>query len=119
MVTAYATSGDGLVWQWHGIVLEPRPGRWDARGARLTAVLPDGSAAYDGRATKEENWRERTGVAVRAPGGAFERRSDEPVAEVRYLDVVPLPDGGYRLFYEAPRPDGSHELRTEAIPPSG
>ena len=33
MVTAYATSGDGLAWDWHGIVLEPRPGRWDGRGA--------------------------------------------------------------------------------------
>ena len=46
--TAYATSGDGLEWQWHGTVLEGRPGQWDARGARLTCVLPDGRAAYDG-----------------------------------------------------------------------
>ena len=35
MTTAYATSADGLTWDWHGTVLAPRPGRWDARGARL------------------------------------------------------------------------------------
>ena len=84
-------------------MLAGRPGAWDARGARVTAVLADGTVYYDGRATKDENFRERTGIV----GGAA------PVADVRYLDVLPLPGGGWRLFYEAPLPDGSHELRTE------
>jgi hypothetical protein len=115
MTSAYATSEDGITWQWRGTVLAPRPGTWDARGARLTAVLADGRAAYDGRATKEENWFERTGLARRVDG-RFEQVGDEPVYDARYLDVLPLPGGGYRTYYEARLPDGSHELRTERVP---
>jgi hypothetical protein len=114
MTTAYATSGDGLEWTWHGTVFGPRPGTWDARGARLTAILPDGRAAYDGRATQEENWFERTGLARRS-GERFEQLDGPPVADVRYLEVLPLPGGGYRIYYEAPLPDGSHDLRTELV----
>jgi hypothetical protein len=114
MNTAYATSTDGLEWDWHGTVLEGRPGMWDARGARLTSILPDGRACYDGRATQEENWFERTGLA-RLVDGSFVRDGDEPVADVRYLDVLPLPDGGARIYYEARLPDETHELRTELI----
>ena len=75
----------------------------------MTAVLPDGRTSYDGRATKEENFSERTGLAD---------ARDTPVADARYLDVLPLPDGSHRIYYEAPLPDGSHELRTELVPPS-
>jgi hypothetical protein len=115
MTTAYATSADGVTWEWHGTVLAPRPGTWDQRGARLTTVLPDGRAAYDGRASKEENWFERTGLARRRDDGRFEALGDDAVADVRYLDVLPLPGGGYRIWYEARLPDESHELRTELI----
>jgi hypothetical protein len=120
MTTAYATSEDGVSWTWHGTALAPRPGRRDARGARLTALLPTGGAAYDGRATKDENWFERTGLA-RATGvpGRFEQANDAPLTHVRYLDVVALPGGAYRLFYEAPLPDESHELRTELVAQPG
>jgi hypothetical protein len=114
MTTAYATSADGLTWEWHGTVLEPRPGRWDARGARLTAILPDGRAAYDGRATKDENWFERTGLAE-PDGTRLVQTGEAPVSVARYLDVIPLPHGGYRVYYEWPTPGQSHELRTELI----
>jgi hypothetical protein len=116
MSSAYATSDDGLEWRWHGTVLGGRPGAWDARGARLTTVLPDGRAAYDGRATAEENWFERTGLAA-GPGlgGPFTPVEGSPVVDVRYLDVLALPGGGYRIWYEARLPDERHELRTEHL----
>jgi hypothetical protein len=117
MYTAYATSEDGLRWEWHGVALEGRPGTWDARGARVTTVLPDGRAAYDGRATAEENWFERTGLAyeTEVPGRLL--HADREPVDVRYLDVLPLPDGGFRIYYEARLPDESHELRTEFVLP--
>jgi hypothetical protein len=117
MHTRFATSPDGLSWSWRGVALSGRPGAWDARGARVTAVLPDGRAAYDGRATAEENFSERTGLAIASgDSGVLVPQAGAPVADVRYLDVVPLDGGGYRLYYEAPLADGSHELRTAVVP---
>jgi hypothetical protein len=114
MSTRLAASDDGLRWRWLDTVLAGTPGRWDARGARVTAVLPDGRAAYDGRATAEENTAERTGVAH--PEGGRLVGSEVPRSDVRYLDVVPT-DRGYRLYYESALRDGSHELRTCVVEP--
>jgi sucrose-6-phosphate hydrolase SacC (GH32 family) len=126
MTTQYYTSTDGLTWEHRGPALAPRAGRWDSRGVRVSAVfLVDGrwAATYDGRATAEENWEERTGIAYAAPGeGAFTAQGQAPVAQsphagggLRYLSVLDAPDGGYRLYYEATRADGPHELRTELL----
>jgi hypothetical protein len=115
MNTAYATSADGLSWEWRGVVLDGRPGMWDARGGRVTSVLADGRAAYDGRASAEENWFERTGLARVSGDGTLENDNEDAAADVRYLDVVPLDDGGYQIYYEARLPDESHELRTERV----
>jgi hypothetical protein len=116
MSTVYATSGDGVSWRLHGTVLAGRPGHWDARGARVTTVLADGRAYYDGRATAEENWFERSGLAVPTGEGTQLRAVEGgPVADLRYLELLPLPDGGHRRYYEARRPDGAHELRTELV----
>jgi hypothetical protein len=127
MTTEYATSPDGVRWSWHGTALAGRPGSWDARGVRVSAVLPTGTgieAGYDGRATAEQNWEEATGLATGELGpdgrfGPLRAAGDEPVRSpfggggVRYLSAVPLPDGATRIYYEVTRPDGAHELRTE------
>jgi hypothetical protein len=126
MTTEYATSADGLDWTWHGTALSGRPGEWDARGARVCAVRfgeRSITAYYDGRASAAENFEERTGVAVGADPVALIATSPQgagPAASspyrrggLRYLDLVDLPDGRTRLYYEMTQPDGSHALVTE------
>jgi hypothetical protein len=134
MRTDYATSDDGVAWHRRGTVLSGTPGSWDRRGVRITSVVLDGRnaiALYDGRAIAEENWEERTGVAVGALGrapdgrpqfGAFSARGNGPVAQsphrdggLRYVAVAELPSGKRRLYYEASCGAGSHELRTELV----
>jgi hypothetical protein len=126
MATEYATSPDGLTWTWHGVALSGRPGHWDSRGARVTSVcfFDDGIVAYyDGRASAAENYEERTGIATGTEPTVLAPVGNEPVAwspyhggGLRYLDILPLPDGRQRLYYEMTRPDGAHELRTELRP---
>jgi hypothetical protein len=123
MVTDYATSPDGLEWTWHGTALSGRPGYWDSRGARVSAVWQDAGqvvAYYDGRATAAENYEERTGIAVGTEPESLVGLGAHPAAEsphagrgLRYLDILELPGGRHRIYYEMARPDGAHELRTE------
>jgi hypothetical protein len=126
MTTEYATSQDGLDWIWQGTALSGRPGEWDSRGTRVAAVRFDGqsvTAYYDGRASAAENYEERTGVAVgtdpvaliatSAPGAGPAASSPYRGGGLRYLDLVDLPGGRTRLYYEMTQPDGSHALVTE------
>ena len=113
MFTALATSDDGWRWTWHHPVLEPRPGEWDARGVRITGMLPGGRAAYDGRRTAEEDWHERVGLA--AWDGRRFVPEPGPVADARYLTALAFPDGSIRTWYERRRGDGTHDLVTELV----
>ncbi len=128
MTTDYATSLDGVHWDWQGTVLAGRPGTWDARGVRVSSVVAtaDGLiAAYDGRATAEENWEEVTGVAVgpRTDSGFGDLtpvdrpalRSRHEPGGLRYISVLRLADETFRVYYEYTREDGAHELRTELV----
>jgi hypothetical protein len=126
MTTWYATSEDGLDWDFHGAALSPEPDTWDARGARIASVIrQDGRwwAIYDGRRSAEENWRERSGLAVGHGPDRFTAVAG-PVPEragtaLRYTSLV-AEAGGYRLYYEATGPDGAHDLRSVYVPrPSG
>ncbi len=99
--TSYLTSDDGLAWTRHGTVLEPTPGSWDARGARVTTVLSHDPLVvlYDGRATAEDNWHETTSVARADATGVLRRRprrrrslrSPDSDGALRYATAVPLP----------------------------
>jgi hypothetical protein len=120
MSTWFATSADGLTWQLHGEVLSGRIGRWDARGARVTAVLdPDGGTfLYDGRASAADNWYETTGLARRV-NGRLDAESDGPALRspfgtgaFRYVSAVDVPGVRRRYYFEAAREDGAHDLRT-------
>jgi hypothetical protein len=128
MTTRYAQSADGLDWTWVGDALLPRPGHWDSRGARLTAVVPGAGALgevafYDGRASAAENWYERTGLArAGSVPGTFAGVGREPFAQsphgrhtLRYVSVVPLADGSLRAYFEAASPAGGNDLRTQLL----
>jgi hypothetical protein len=122
MTTRRLTSPDGLAWTDHGVVLAGRPGEWDARGARVTTVLPRADGAplavlYDGRPDAAANWFETTGLAI-WDGARLVPTDGPPISSPygdgawRYASAVPLPDGRTRFYVEAARADGAHDLVT-------
>jgi hypothetical protein len=123
MATDYATSRDGRAWTWQGTALTGRPGLWDSRGTRVSAVCFLGGtivAYYDGRASAAENYEERTGIATGTGPTSLSALGSVPFAQsphahggLRYMDILPLPDGRHRLSNEMTGADGAHDLRTE------
>jgi hypothetical protein len=107
MISVDAYSGES--------VMVPEPGTWYSRGTRLTSVVGD-YAYFDGRASAEENFEERTGIAkwdgsryVAVAGPAF---SPFGRGALRYVSAIKMA-AGLRLYYESATKYGSHELRTE------
>ena len=92
--------------------------------AAVTAVLTLDPLAvlYDGRARAEDNWHEVTGVARSEDGltltsdGEAALASQHSDGALRYVAVVPLPEGGSRWYAEVARPDGAHDLVTVLAP---
>lgn len=125
--TALATSVDGLEWRWEGEVMGcGPPDAWDAYQTRLGSLLyrpPAWIGFYDGSARVDENYEERTGLAVSLDLRRWERLTPGAPALVaphgsgslRYLDVTEH-DGKLYYYYEYARPDGSHELRRNVVP---
>ena len=111
MTTAYATSADGLAWTWHGTVLRGPP------GALGRPRRPRHRRARR-RPRDLRRPRDQGGELLRAHRPRAEAPRRRRSSDARYLDVLPLPGGAHRLYYEAPLPDGSHELRTELIAPA-
>jgi len=120
--SALATSLDGRTWHWQGPILEPtREGAWDSYAARLGCLVPHGGGwlgLYDGSASVEGNYEERTGLAI--SGDLFTWRSLSPDGPalvsphgsggLRYADAI-TDDVERFTYFEACRPDGSHDLR--------
>lgn len=126
MTTRHLTSGDGLMWVDHGVVLSPQSGAWDARGARVTTVLRRDPLVllYDGRPDAASNWHETTGAVVEQDN-QLRRLNDVrgvgPWSDgaFRYATAVSATDptdGNLRLYVEVARPDGAHDLMTYLMP---
>lgn len=124
-LSGLATSRHGISSHWRGAVLEPSPGRWDGYTARLTTALrsADGWIGFYDGSTLEGNYEERCGVAFsddlvrwrKATPNGPAIGSASGAGGVRYVDIVEMPRGDRRAYYEWTRPDGSHELRTAAV----
>lgn len=134
MTSRLFSSADGLDWRDDGEVLRPTAGSWDARGARIAAVIPGADlpggampdVIYDGRPDAESNWFETSGLA-RWDGERYRPvpdlrwQSETPAREadphgltdaaLRYASAVES-QGVLRWYAEAARPDGAHDLVT-------
>jgi hypothetical protein len=119
--TGLATSRNLDRWEWKGIVFRPEATGWDGYCRRINSVVPVDSgflAFYDGSASHEENYEEKTGVAVSTNLFRWKTLNEKGPAHIsphgshslRYIDAQT--DGrNAAVFYECARTDGAHDLR--------
>jgi len=122
--TGLATSGDGLSFEWQGNILDVGEG-WDAYESRITGLVyctPVFNTFYDGIARVEENYEERTGLAVSLDLRTFDKItlagpalvSPHASGSLRYIDAVQFEDRIY-YYYEMARSDGAHDLMVSVV----
>ena len=127
--TALATSADGLSWAWQGDVFSPTQSGWDRYCRRINGLVwapPLWIGFYDGAASVEQNYEERTGLAVSTDLRSFASASPRAPSlgaasgpgGVRYVEPV-VTRKGWRFYYEYTREDGSHELRVSCVASAG
>lgn len=119
--TGLAVSPNLDDWEWKGVIFQPDGKGWDKYCRRINSLLPmNGNfiAFYDGSAGHEENYEEKTGIAISTdlhrwktltPNGPC-LTSEHASRSLRYVDIQ-INDGRAFLFYEAARADGAHDLR--------
>jgi hypothetical protein len=123
--TGLAVSSDGIDFTWIGDVLSPPGSGWNAYAARATCVLytaPVFNVFYDGGASVDENYEEKTGLAITLDLMNYYHVTEKapllvsPHASgsLRYMDIIRLGEDIY-YYYEYARPDGSHELRMNLV----
>lgn len=122
--TGLALSYDGVNFKWWGDILSPGK-NWDAYASRISCVVylpPVFTAFYDGSASVNENYEEKTGIAISFDLIHYEKLTLEkpkltsPHASgcLRYMDDVIVGEDIY-YYYEYARSDGSHELRMNKV----
>jgi len=124
--TGLATSVDGRRFTWHGQVMAVGES-WDCYQARINSVVPLGGGGYlgfyDGSSSHEENYEERTGLAVSPDLFTWHRLTLEgpwtvvphTTGSVRYVDAHLIKDQWW-IWFETTRADGAHELRLARRP---
>lgn len=127
--TGLVISDDAEIWEWQGEIFSNRPGEWDGYAGRICSIVyrqPVFIAFYDGSKTVDENYEEKTGVAISFNLRNWERVSRKKplltspygTGSLRYLAVVPAGSEWF-CYYEFCRPDGSHELRLNRVTQAG
>lgn len=123
--TGLAVSGDGVHFDYLGLVMSPPKDTWDCYCTRVNSLLhcpPGFLAFYDGATTVAENYEEKAALAWTFDLRHFTRiTSDGPLMKsphasgcIRYTEALAVQDR-ILFYYEYTRPDGSHELRVSRV----